>query len=139
MQDARGRTMAGITTASLLVVLIVGTVVGGLVGMLLGNSLQPGPWLAILGGLAGTVAGAVVRNALVDQGIAVGEYEAALPTPILLFAAVASVVGSLAGLEVSLLVGEAIPTWIGALAGLLSSILTSLLVIVYHHTPPATP
>lgn len=74
--------MAGITTASLLVVMIVGTIVGALVGMLLGNSLPPGPWLAILAGLAGTVAGAVVRNTLVDQGIAVGEYEAALPTQI---------------------------------------------------------
>jgi hypothetical protein len=131
--------MAGITTASLLVVMFVGTIIGALVGMFLGNSIPPGPWLAILAGLAGTVLGAVVRNFLVDQGIAVGEYEAALPTPILIFAAVASVVGSLAGLEVALLIGESFPLWIGALAGLLSSILTSLLVIAYHHTPPAKP
>ncbi len=48
--------------------------------MVLGNSIPPDALLAILAGLAGTVAGAVARNALVDQGIAVGEYEAALPT-----------------------------------------------------------
>jgi hypothetical protein len=127
--------MSGVTTASLLVVLIVGTIIGALVGMVLGNSMPPDALLAILAGLAGTVAGAVARNALVDQGIAVGEYEAALPTPILVFAVIASLVGSLAGLEVALLLHEPFPVWIGALAGLLSSILTGLLVIVYHHTP----
>ena len=128
--------MAGITTVSLLVVLIVGTIIGALVGMLLGNSIPPDALLAILAGLAGTVAGAVARNALVDQGIAVGEYEAALPTPILMFAGVASVVGSLAGLQLALMLGEALPIWIGALAGLLLLILTGLLVISYHHMPP---
>jgi hypothetical protein len=128
--------MAGITTVSLLVFLIVGTVVGAVVGLFLGNSLPPGALLAVFAGLAGTVAGAVARNVLVDQGIAVGEYEAALPFPILIYAVIASFVGSLAGMEVALLVGEAFPVWIGALAGLLSSILTGLLVIAYHHMPP---
>ncbi|MBS0234558.1 MAG: hypothetical protein JSR99_13855 [Proteobacteria bacterium] len=128
--------MAGITTVSLLVVVFVGTVVGAIAGMFLGNSIPPDALLAVLAGLAGTVAGAVARNVLVDQGIAVGEYESALPLPILIYAAVASFIGSLAGLEVALLVGEAFPVWIGALAGLLSSILTGLLVIAYHHMPP---
>lgn len=127
--------MSGVTTVSLLVVLIVGTVIGALVGMVLGNSMPPDAPLAILAGLAGTVAGAAGRNALIDQGIAVGEYEAALPTPILVFAVIASLVGSLAGLELALLLHEPFPVWIGALAGLLSSILTGLLVIAYHHTP----
>ncbi len=128
--------MAGITTVSLLVVMVVGTVVGAIVGMFLGNSIPPDAVLAVLAGLAGTVAGAVARNLLVDQGIAVGEYESALPLAILIYAVVASFIGSLAGLEVALLVGEAFPVWIGALAGLLSSILTGLLVIAYHHMPP---
>jgi hypothetical protein len=127
--------MSGVTTVSLLVVLIVGTIIGALVGMLLGNSIPPDAPLAILAGLTGTVAGAVTRNALVDQGIGVGEYEAALPTTVLFFAAIASFVGSLAGLELALLLHEPFPIWIGALAGLLSSILTGLLVIAYHHTP----
>jgi hypothetical protein len=128
--------MAGITTVSLLVVLVVGTIIGALMGMVLGNSLPPDAFLAVLAGFAGTVAGAVARNTLVDRGIAVGEYESALPLPILIYAVIASFVGSLAGLEVALLVGEPLPVWIGALAGLLSSILTGLLVIAYHHMPP---
>jgi hypothetical protein len=127
--------MSGVTTVSLLVVLFVGTIIGALVGMLLGNSIPPDAPLAILAGLTGTVAGAVARNALVDQGIGVGEYEAALPRTVLLFAVIASFVGSLAGLELALLLHEPFPVWIGALAGLLSSILTGLLVISYHHNP----
>ena len=73
--------------------------------------------------------------ARIDQGIAVGEYESALPTTVLIFTVIASVIGSLAGLELALLLHEPFPVWIGALAGLLSSILTGLIVVVYHHTP----
>jgi uncharacterized membrane protein YeaQ/YmgE (transglycosylase-associated protein family) len=128
--------MSGITTASLLVVLFMGTAVGAIAGLLLGNSMPPSVLLAVLAGLAGTVAGAVARNALVDRGLLGGEFEAALPTPILAFAVLASFVGSLAGLELATLLHEAFPVWIGALAGLLSSILTALLVISFHHMPP---
>lgn len=124
--------MAGITTVSLLVVLIVGTIVGALAGMLLGNSMESGVLLAVLSGLSGTVAGAVTRNALVEMGVGVGEFEEALPTSVLIFAVIASLAGSLAGFEVASLLHEFLPAWIGALAGLFSSILTGQLVIAYH-------
>ncbi|WP_156150631.1 hypothetical protein [Hyphomicrobium sp. 99] len=127
--------MAGITTVSLLVVLIVGTIVGALAGMIFGNAMDPNALLAVLSGLTGTVAGAVARNTLVEAGIGIGEFEEALPISVLFFAVIASFAGSLAGFVVASLLHELLPFWIGAFAGLFSSILTSLLVIAFHMTP----
>ncbi|RUP08877.1 hypothetical protein [Hyphomicrobium sp.] len=127
--------MAGITMVSLLVVLIVGTVVGALLGMVFGNAMEPNALLAVLSGLSGTIAGAVARNTLVEQGIGVGEYEEALPTSVFIFAVVSSFAGSLAGFVVATLVHEPSPAWIGGFAGLFSSVLTSLLVVAYHMSP----
>ena len=59
------------TSASLLIVLIVGTVVGSLTGLLLGSSMAA-LYLAFLAGLLGTTIGAVVRNLIVSRGAGVG-------------------------------------------------------------------
>ncbi|CAA2143785.1 hypothetical protein [Hyphomicrobium sp. ghe19] len=124
--------MGDITTVSLLVVLGIGTAVGAFAGMVFGNAMDPNALLAVLSGLAGTLAAAVSRNALVELGFGVGEFEQALPTPVFIFAIIASIIGSLAGFEVAALSSALLPVYIGALAGLLSSILTALLVISYH-------
>jgi hypothetical protein len=124
--------MAGVTTLSLLVVLFVGTIVGALVGLALGGTITHFSLLAIVAGLAATIAATSARNVLVFREIGVGPSDAAIPTIVLLYAGIASVVGSLAGLEVALLLHEPFPVWIGALSGLLSSILMGLLMITYH-------
>lgn len=124
--------MGDITTVSLLVVIGIGTVVGALAGMVFGNAMDPNALLAVLSGLTGTVAAAVSRNALIELGFGVGEFEQALPMPVFIFAIIASIAGSLAGFEVAALSGALLPVYIGALAGLFSSILTALLVISYH-------
>jgi hypothetical protein len=124
--------VAGITSVSLMVVIGIGTVVGALAGMVFGNAMDPNALLAVLSGLAGTLAAAVSRNGLIELGIGVGEFEQALPMPVFIFAVIASLVGSLAGFEVAALSNALLPVYIGALAGLFSSILTALLVIAYH-------
>lgn len=115
-----------------MVVIGVGTAVGAFAGMVFGNAMDPNALLAVLSGLTGTVAAAVSRNALVELGFGVGEFEQALPMPVFIFAIIASIFGSLAGLEVAALSNVLLPVYIGALAGLFSSILTALLVISYH-------
>jgi hypothetical protein len=124
--------MAGVTTLSLLVVLFVGTVVGALVGLVFGGTITHFSLLAIVAGLIATIAATSARNVLVFREIGVGPSDAAIPTIVLIYAGIASVVGSLAGLELALLLHEPFPVWIGALAGLLSSILMGLLMIAYH-------
>ena len=124
--------MAGATTLSLLVVLIVGTVVGALVGLVLGGTITHGSLLAIVAGLIATIAATTARNTLVFRKIRVGPNNSAIPTIVLVYAGIASLVGSLAGLELAMLLHEPFPVWIGALAGLLSSILMALLMITYH-------
>jgi len=122
----------GVTTVSLLVVLLVGTGIGALVGLFLGGSVSHGVVLALIAGLAGTIGAVIVRNALVHQKIGVGPDDTAIPTTVATYALIASIAGSLAGLEVANLLHEAFPVWIGTLAGLMSSILMGLLMATYH-------
>ena len=121
----------GVTTVSLLVVLLVGTGIGALVGLLAG-SVSHGVVLALVAGLAGTIGAVIVRNALVHRKIGVGPDDTAIPITVATYALIASIAGSLAGLEVANLLHEAFPVWIGTLAGLMSSILMGLLMVTYH-------
>jgi hypothetical protein len=122
----------GVTTVSMLVVLIVGTVIGALVGLVLGGSIRHGAILALIAGLAGTIGGVIVRNALVYRQIGVGPNDEAIPVVVVVYGVIAAIAGSLGGLELALLLHEPFPVWIGTLAGLLSSILMGLLMIAYH-------
>ena len=122
----------GVTTVGLLVVILVGTAVGALVGLFLRGSIAHGVALAVIAGLAATIVATVARNFLVSRKIGVGPDEAAVPTIVLIYGAMASIAGSLAGLELAKLLHEPFPVWTGALAGLLSSILMALLMITYH-------
>jgi hypothetical protein len=54
----------GVATVSMLVLLIVGTVIGALVGLALGGSFQHAI-VAIIAGMAGTLAAVIAQNALV--------------------------------------------------------------------------
>jgi hypothetical protein len=122
----------GVITVGLLVVILVGTAVGALVGLFLGGSIAHGVVLAVIAGLAATIVATVVRNFLVSRKIGVGPDDVAVPTVFLVYGAIASIAGSLAGLELAKLLHEPFPVWTGALAGLLSSILMALLMIAYH-------
>jgi tellurite resistance protein TehA-like permease len=127
------------TSASLLIVLIVGTVVGALTGLLVGGSI--GAWsLALLAGFLGSTIAVLVRNMILARGAGLGPDDAKTPTIVIVYAAVASLgAGSLA-LEVARHSGLGdTRVWIGTMAGLFASILLAMLMIAYHTRPGEMP
>jgi len=127
--------LSGVTTASLLVVLLVSTSIGALVGLALGEWLEPLP-LAMIAGFLGTVAAGIVRNTLlIDAWGAVGVEDVGTPVTVITYAVVASLAGSLAADRIALLVGAMPATVIGGLAGVLSAILLGLLMVTYRMNP----
>jgi hypothetical protein len=127
------------TSASLLIVLIVGAAVGALVGLGLGASVGA-LTLAIIAGFLGTVIGAVVRNFILSRGAGLGPDDSRTPMLVIVYAAVASLAASAAAVEIaqrSDLAGS--PVWIGTLAGLFAAILMAMLMITYYTNPGETP
>lgn len=127
------------TSASLLIVLLVGTAVGALVGLGLGTSVGA-LTLAVIAGFLGTIIGVVVRNFILSRGAGLGPDNSRTPMLVIVFAAVASLAASAAALEVaqrSDLSGS--PVWVGTLAGLFAAILLAILMITYYTNPGETP
>src|SRR5919106_5318893 len=123
------------TSASLLIVLLVGTAVGAVTGLAVGTSLG-GLSLAVLAGFLGTVIGAVVRNFILARGAGIGPDDSRTPWVVIIYAAVASLAGSAAALELAQRSGlSGSPVWIGTLAGLFAAILMAMLMITYHTMP----
>jgi hypothetical protein len=127
------------TSASLLIVLVIGIAVGALTGLGIGSSLG-GLSVAIIAGFLGTVLGAVVRNFILARGAGVGPDDARTPMAVVVYAAIASLAASAAALELAQRsdLGDS-PVWIGTLAGLISAILMAMLMITYHTKPGEMP
>jgi hypothetical protein len=127
------------TSANLLVVLLVGTVVGALAGLGLGDFFS-NPWyLALAAGFLGTIVAALVRDFIVRRGGALGPDSSRIPALILVYAVIASLAGSSAATEVAQQSDMTASVWLGTLAGLFSSILMSMLMIVYFTHPGEAP
>ena len=126
------------TSASLLIVLFVGTVVGAVTGLVVGASFGA-VYLAILAGFLGAMAGVVIRNFIIAKGAGVGPDDSKTPTLVVIYAIVASLAGSLAAKEVADFSEVDAAVGIGALAGLFSAVLLSMLMISYHTTPGEQP
>jgi hypothetical protein len=127
--------LTGVTSASLLVVLVVSTAIGALVGLAVGGSLEPLP-LAVIAGFLGTVAAGIVRNTLlIDAWGAAGVEDAGTPMVVITYAAVASLAGSLAADRIALLIGAMPAIVTGGFAGLLSAVLLGLLMVTYRMNP----
>lgn len=128
-------SLSGVTTASLLTVILVSTIVGGLAGMFLNGSVSPA-LTAVLAGLTGTLAAGLARNTvLIRAWNAAGIDDGGTPAAVIALAAVASLAGSLAAYE---LIGAAGPVWpgvTGMFAGLLSGVLMGLLIIAHRMQP----
>ena len=122
------------TSANLLVVILVGTVVGALVGLALGGVIAHPLWLGIISGFLATIVADLARNLLVSQG-ALGPKMTTLPSVVILYTIIASFAGSAGAVEVVQAKGSTSPALIGALAGLFSAILTALLMITYYMHP----
>jgi hypothetical protein len=125
----------GVTSASLIVIILTAAAVGAIVGGLIGTSLEPAP-LAIAAGFIATIVAVIVRNKLLNRFSGVGPDDFQIPMVVAVFAVIASIAGSLASKEILDQVGgEFSPVWTGTVAGLASAILMALLMITYHMYP----
>jgi len=126
------------TSASLLIVLFVGTVVGAVTGLVVGGSFGA-VYLAVLAGFLGAVAGVIIRNLIISKGAGVGPDDSKTPGLVAIYAIIASLAGSLAAKEVLDVSELTAPVGVGALAGLFSAVLLSMLMITYHTHPGEPP
>ncbi len=125
----------GVTSASLIVIILTAAAIGAIVGGLIGTKLDTAP-LAIAAGFIATVVAVVVRNKLLNRFSGVGPDDFQIPMVVAVFAVIASIAGSLASKELLDQVGGVwSPVWVGTLAGLGSAILMALLMITYHMYP----
>jgi hypothetical protein len=125
----------GVTSASLIVIILVAAAVGALVGGVLGTTLSVVP-LALAAGFAATIVSVVVRNKLLNRFSHAGPDDFQIPMVVGVFAVIASIAGSLAGKEILDDVGGTFsPVWTGTVAGLSSAILMALLMITYYMNP----
>ena len=133
-QDATN--LSGVTTASLLVVFLVATAIGAATGLILDSSVTPVA-LALASGFLGTVVAGIVRNTLLVRawGVA-GVEDTGTPLVVIIYAAVASLAGSLAAYHLAGLAEVMMaPVLIGCLAGVLSAVLLGLLMVTYRMSP----
>jgi len=121
------------TSANLLIVVLVGAVVGALVGLALGGALT-GFYLAVVAGFLGTIVAGVARNEIMKRAGA-GPDDSKIPNLVLIYSAVASLGGSSLADEVVRISGLDSAVWLGMLAGLFSCILLAMLLITYYMNP----
>ena len=121
------------TSANLLIVILVGAVVGALVGLALGGALT-GFYLAVVAGFLATVIAGVARNEIMKRAGA-GSDDSKIPNLVLIYSAVASLGGSSLADEVVRISGLDSAVWLGMLAGLFSCILLAMLLITYYLNP----
>ena len=127
----------GVTSASLIIVILVAAAVGAVTGGLLEQAGIDRTTLAIISGFAATIAAGFMRHLLIRVVWGVGPDLSKVPGVVLIFALVSSLAGSLAGHEIlddyqDFYSG----IWVGTLAGLLSSLIMAMLVITYYMNPP---
>jgi hypothetical protein len=121
------------TSANLLIVILVGAVVGALVGLALGGTLT-GFYLAVVAGFLATVIAGVARNEIMKRAGA-GPDDSKIPNLVLVYSAVASLGGSSLADEIARISGIGSGIWLGLLAGLFSCILLAMLMITYYMNP----
>lgn len=126
------------TSASLLIVLVVGTAVGAITGLTL-FGLTNMLLLTFIAGLLATIIAGAVRNFLIARAAGIGPDDSRTPWLVIIFSAVASLAGSSAAIEVARLSDVWAPVWLGTLAGLFSCILLGMLMIAYHTAPGEVP
>jgi uncharacterized membrane protein len=121
------------TSANILIVLIVALVVGALTGVVL-NGTVGDLSLAIIAGFVATIIGGIARKTIMGSGSGVGPDVTRIPLIATLYAAVASLGGSSVALEIATHSHDLMSTavWIGALAGLFSTILATMLMLTYE-------
>ena len=128
------------TSASLLIVLIVGTAVGALTGLAAGGFSLGALTVALLAGFLVTTIGAMVRNFIIARGAGVGPDDSRTPLLVIIYAVIASLAASAAAVQLAQRsdLGDS-RIWVGTLSGLIAAILMSMLLITYHTKPGDMP
>ena len=134
MHSPRSTMGIAMTSASILIVLIVATFVGAITGMVLGGSVSAFA-LALAAGFIGVIIAAIIRNYVLVRMASSGPDDSGIPGVIIVFSAVASIAGSLAAEDISESVLQLSPAMVGAFAGLLSGVLMVMLMVTYHMNP----
>lgn len=122
------------TSASILVVLIVAIAIGGLTGMVLGDSVNVF-LLTLAAGFLGVIAAAIARNYVLVRLAGSGPDDSGIPGLVIIFSIVASIAGSLAAEDIGESILHLSPAMLGAFAGLLSAVLMIMLMVTYHMNP----
>jgi hypothetical protein len=128
------------TSASLLIVLMVGTAVGALTGLAAGGFSLGALTVALLAGFLGTTIGAMVRNFILARAAGIGPDDSRTPLLVIIYAVIASLAASAAAVELAQRsdLGDS-RIWVGTLSGLIAAILMSMLLITYHTKPGDMP
>jgi hypothetical protein len=127
------------TSANLLIVLVVGTAVGAITGIALSGLTDNLRLLTFIAGLLATLIAGGVRNYIMVRGSGAGPDDSRIPALVLVFSAIASLAGSSASIEVARLSDVWSSVWLGTLAGLFSCILLAMLMVAYYTTPGEKP
>jgi len=126
----------GVTSASLIIVILVAAAVGAVVGGLLDQAGVDRTLLAIIAGFVATIAAGIVRHVMIRKVWGAGPDVTRIPSVLIVFVLVSSLAGSLAGHEILDDYHEFYSgIWVGTLAGLLSSLIMSMLMITYYMNP----
>lgn len=126
----------GVTSASLMIVILVAAAVGAVVGGLLDQMGVDRTLLAIIAGFLAIVAAGVVRHVMIYNVWGAGPDETKVPGVVIVFALVSSLAGSLAGHEILDDYHEFYSgIWVGTLAGLLSALIMAMLMITFYMNP----
>jgi hypothetical protein len=122
------------TSASILIVLIVAIIIGGATGVVLGGSVDI-IVLGLVAGFLGVIGAAIARNYVLVRMAGSGPDDSGIPGLIIVFSVVASIAGALAAEDIGESVLHLSPGMLGAFAGLLSSVLMVMLMVAYHMNP----
>ncbi len=126
----------GVTSASLMIVILVAAAVGAVVGGMLDQMGVDRTLLAIISGFVAIIAAGIVRHVMIRVVWGVGPDVTRVPAVVIVFALVSSLAGSLAGHDLLDDFHEFYSgIWVGTLAGLLSALIMSMLVITYYMNP----
>ncbi len=128
----------GVTSASLMIIILVAAAVGAVVGGLLDQLGMDRTLLAIISGFVAIVAAGVARHVMIRVVWGAGPDETRIPGVVVVFALVSSLAGSLAGHDLLHDYHEAHSgIWVGTLAGLLSALIMAMLMITFYMNPTA--
>lgn len=126
----------GVTSASLIIVILVAAAVGAMVGGVLDQMGVDRTMLAIIAGFVAIIVAGIVRHVLVHNVWGAGPDVTRVPGVVIVFALVSSLAGSLAGHEILDDLHDFYSgIWVGTLAGMLSALIMAMLMITYYMSP----